>query len=630
MGAARNRVRRPLLLSLLLLLVVPTVLALSAAAKTKEPEQADASLAHPASREDHGREVVDARNDRHPLPADPEPDSAVCAVTVAGPTNVVRAKGKPRVEEFEFTSPAPLAAHFLRLDNGGSREEMLPVTSARVYWNDRLEIGPREFDRHVRTIEHSVEPRERNRVAFRVAGKPKSGLAFSVVAVDDTPPTIVDVLPPDGSIVSEPEVALVVTLDDELSGAASLRCADIDGTPVGQRFACTVPLSEGTNSIELVATDSCGNESSEVVMIVFDPPPVVMITSPSDGDLFVTGPVTVTGTVDDPTTTVTVNGVLASGATNFLASVPVRKGENTLVAVARDASGGEGSDSVEVTVLASMAGPAVRILSPADDFLVGGPRPASPHPITVHGSVLAEGGPDAAARPGVVVNGLAASVAASPEPGLLCTTLGVCKWRFSVPLVLDMADNPQVIEAVATDRFGRTDSDTISGDVDECVKSGADGYAIVDAATGQANRCHEIDGCSAPFPDSFRDDPTGGTLGRRSTAFGKDVSTTDFDPHGLAPRDQLPCNQHDVCYQTCGSDKRECDDAMYRDMLDVCRSAYPELVCPYLPNVIKCASWGAERNRCYAWASIYRDGLFADEWVDDRFGEKQGAFCWQP
>jgi len=621
--------RPRLLLSLLLLLVVPTLLAVSPTASAKKPKRADASLAHPASQWDHGRKNgVDARNDHHPVPADPGPDPAACTVTLAGPTNVVRSKGRPRVEEFEFTSPDPLAAHFLRLDNGGSQDEMRPVTSARVYWNDRLEIGPREFNRRVRTIVHSVEAQEQNRVDFVVAGKPKSGLAFSVIAVDDVPPTIVDVLPPDGSIVSEPEVSLVVTLDDALSGAASLSCAGVDATPVGQRFACTVPLSEGSNSIELIATDSCGNESSEVVTIVFDPPPVVMITSPSDGDRFITGPVTVTGTVDDATATVTVNGVPASGATNFSASVPVRKGENTLVAVARDASGGEGSDSVEITVLAGMAGPAVRILSPADGFLVGGPRPASPYALTVQGSVLAEGGSDAAARPGVVVNGLAASVAASPGPGPLCTTLGVCKWGFSASLVLDMADNPQMIEAVATDRFGQTDSDTISGDVDECVKSGADGYAIVGAETGQANRCHEIDGCSAPFSDSFRDDPTGGTLGRHSTAFGKDVLTTDFDPHGLAPRDDLPCNHHDVCYQTCGSDKLTCDNAMYRDMLDVCQSAYPELICPYLPNAIKCAAWGAERDRCYAWAAIYRDALFADKWVDDRFGEKQDAFCW--
>jgi hypothetical protein len=357
----------------------------------------------------------------------------------------------------------------------------------------------------------------------------------------------------------------------------------------------------------------------------------VSITSPEDGAVIVRGPVVVTGTVDDPGAVVTVNGTPATGFPDFSATVPVSKGANTLVAVARDAAGGEGTDSVEITVLAGTTGPTVSIASPKPGFLLGGPRPESgpaPIPVLVRGSVRAEGGASAASTPSVLVNGVGASVTPSSTPGALCSTLGVCNWAFQVSLPLDPADNPQRIEAVATDRFGQTDADAVPGNVDECVIDGADGYAVVGAAAGQSNRCHKIDGCSAPFPDSFRQDPTGGTLGRRSTAFGKDTSKTDFDPHGLAPRDDLPCNHHDVCYQTCGSDKVTCDDTMFRDMQAVCRAAYPEATCPYLPNLIQCDRWKKERDSCYAWARRYRAGLAADKWVDDRFGQRQAEFCW--
>ena len=54
------------------------------------------------------------------------------------------------------------------------------------------------------------------------------------------------------------------------------------------------------------------------------------------------------------------------------------------------------------------------------------------------------------------------------------------------------------------------------------------------------------------------------------------TSKPDPHPHGLAPTDNLPCNHHDVCYQTCGATKVNCDDAMLKDMQAVCGSAYPE------------------------------------------------------
>jgi hypothetical protein len=599
----------------------------------------------PARGHERGESDTQAGGDLNAEPArSPEPEAPPvgCPVTVAGPTDVVRRNGKPRGAEFVFASPDPEASHHLRIDNGGMYGERRPVTSAVVQLNGRLILGPNRFNGRTRAIEEPIDVESENQLLVWLAGKPGSGFTFEVLAIDSQPPEFVEVFPADGSVVSEPQVTLIITLDDPLAGTAFVRCAGIDATPTEGDFACTVPLAVGPNPIEVIATDACENESSEVVTIQFDPPPMVVITSPDDGDVIIHGPVVVTGTVDDPAASVAVNDVPASGAPVFTATVPVRKGDNTLVAVARDAVGGEGTDSVDITVLAGSTGPTVSITAPEPGFLLGGPRtvPATPTQVDVVGRIRAEGGAGAASTPTVIVNGNAATVTLSNVPSMLCSLLGVCNWNFEASLALSKADNPHVIEAVGTDRFGQTDADSVTGNIDECIdpvdRDGdgladalADGNAILGTAESQSNLCHSIDGCSAPpelVPGSVQD-PAKGTLGR-DTRFGRDTRGVEVVPHGQAPKDDLPCNHHDVCYQTCCAEKLACDNAMFRDMQAVCQKAYPEATCPYLPNLAKCNTWRRERDNCYAWARRYRAGLAADKWKDDRFGDRQDEYCW--
>ena len=58
--------------------------------------------------------------------------AAGCPVTIAGTSQVVRAKGEPRLATLSFTSPDPSERHVLRIDNGGVNGAMRPVTSASV------------------------------------------------------------------------------------------------------------------------------------------------------------------------------------------------------------------------------------------------------------------------------------------------------------------------------------------------------------------------------------------------------------------------------------------------------------------------------------------------------------------
>ncbi|MEO5657785.1 MAG: hypothetical protein ABIO65_06970 [Nitrospiria bacterium] len=94
--------------------------------------------------------------------------------------------------------------------------------------------------------------------------------------------------------------------------------------------------------------------------------PTVSIKSPAYGTLFNRNPVTITGTVDDPTVSVTVNDVRAavSDGTFTAHVVLTEQGSNPLVATALDRAGNESTDSIMVTL--DTLGPDILISRPVD------------------------------------------------------------------------------------------------------------------------------------------------------------------------------------------------------------------------------------------------------------------------
>ena len=59
----------------------------------------------------------------------------------------------------------------------------------------------------------------------------------------------------------------------------------------------------------------------------------------------------------------------------------------------------------------------------------------------------------------------------------------------------------------------------------------------------------------------------------------------------------LACNKHDICYQTCGSDRGGCDAALSSDASQECLYQYP-LVYPGHLSVAERVEYGNERARC--------------------------------
>ncbi len=454
--------------------------------------------------------------------------------------------------------------------------------------------------------------------------------------VDKTAPVLSDFLPADGDTLPDPEVDLTGTVGDALSGAETTTCKTNTTTeeavvnteqPSGDAFvfACSLPLVRGPNPISVEATDIAGNVSPPSLLTINHAlPPKVTIDSPADLGLFISSPITVTGTVDDETATVTVNDVPASAAKGvFTASVPTASGFHAITAVAQNAAG-SGSASVRVLVILGFI-PTVRILSPVEGFVVGDAESRPPIPVIARGWVrdnrlLPEGQPVVT----VLFNG--SPVTASVSQGISgeCQSLPRC-WNFSATQEFPPPTGVFLSIEVEAQTGAGTASRQVSGIVDFCVvHGGCDGASLFQGCEQNRGCILPPDGCSGPLPKAIKQNPTGGRLGLASTAFGaiEDFDGEDHDVYTVfgQPRAiKLPCNVHDICYPTCPQEQTRsgfvaehlaCDLNFYNDMKAVCRKAYPVATCPVARiGLFACPLWRLEKAACNAWARVYYEAV---------------------
>jgi hypothetical protein len=430
----------------------------------------------------------------------------------------------------------------------------------------------------------------------------------------------------------------------------------------------------GTYVARLVVNDGKTSSAPDDVSItVVIPPPKVIITAPENLSVVTDTTVTVTGTVDDPGATLTVNGAaITNNNGNYTTAVVLEDGSSNTVTVVGQNSTGEGSASVEIIVNTS-DNPELSITSPKRNFITGEgfamgvPFPVSTH-VTVQGVIKVNTSVLLGNEPDVIVNGVAASV--SPQIfnsacGLLDLLPPFHCWKFTATIPLEQGN--RAITAIGTDVQNRSTTIGIGGVVDYCrigaydTKNSTPGYfdSGVVALAGfnhdiQSNRCHEIDGCSAPnVTQQCADDPMqcpeggkGTVIGgfgiigpigvifssipakynQASTAFGHGAPPpdgignhpTEYFVHGDQSAFDLPCNRHDNCYQTCvfvppGTDPEyawenawhSCNERQHREMLDVCAKAYPPK-CPYTGlEIFKCPGYFDEKLACTTLANVY-------------------------
>lgn len=147
-------------------------------------------------------------------------------------------------------------------------------------------------------------------------------------------------------------------------------------------FRCSATLADGSNVVEIVATDVAGNTTRNPLTVRLDrTSPVVRITAPADATTVPSGTVTISGTAidDDQIASVTIGGTVALvNGSQFSGSAELTEGSNTITVTAFDRSGNQASAQVHVNRYST---PAVAITAPADQVVVSSPT------VTISGTV---------------------------------------------------------------------------------------------------------------------------------------------------------------------------------------------------------------------------------------------------
>lgn len=197
----------------------------------------------------------------------------------------------------------------------------------------------------------------------------------------------------------------------------------------------------GTYNGSLTVSDNLGLSSAPAAFVVTvaaaRPLPQITIISPSPLSVFnaAANPITVTGTIDNSTDTVSVNGVAATvaGGSFTAHGILLREGQNIITVTATDVYGDVGAASETVTL--NTTPPQLGILAPTNGSTV------TSSTVTVAGNVNEQvPGTINAKQVAVTVNGIAATVSNRTFSAA------------NVPLVQGM----NIITATATDPAGNT------------------------------------------------------------------------------------------------------------------------------------------------------------------------------
>lgn len=198
--------------------------------------------------------------------------------------------------------------------------------------------------------------------------------------VKETVPPVITILSPSGgAYVTNNKQPVVFTITDEAGGSGvklDSVVVKLDGAPVsagevthsaisnGYSFTYTPAqaLGDGDHTVTVDATDNDGNAATQksTTFKVDTIPPVLNITSPTEGMITSTQSLTVSGTTNDATSSpvtvkISLNGadqgaVTVGGDGAFSKAVTLKEGANVIVVTATDAAGKSSSVTRNVTL----------------------------------------------------------------------------------------------------------------------------------------------------------------------------------------------------------------------------------------------------------------------------------------
>lgn len=384
---------------------------------------------------------------------------ALIDLTIFGPKRYDRLNGKPTVYTDTFQRCNPATEAIIKVTNGDSKKTR--IKSASIQVNGSEVVSENEFKQQVPVIEKIIHIRQTNEL--RVVLKLKSGMqddpnssndkerSFLIIEIlgkgcDDTPPAISSPEPSDGSLLTVGTPRIAAQYADNPGGTgidASTVRITLDGTDVtssanvsasGVSYTPSSNLPEGAHSVAVSVSDRAHNPANLAWRFTTDTvAPRVAITSHGNQQYLNAPLITLSGTIDDPSASVTVNGraavVSASGFS--IANLALSEGPNTILVEATDPAGNRSGDSIVINL--DTVPPVVQISSPQANTKVKTPV------IAVFGTVSEE-------NVSVTINGIPASINGQ---------------NYSIA-ALTLIEGTNTIQVEAKDRAGNSGTTSIS------------------------------------------------------------------------------------------------------------------------------------------------------------------------
>lgn len=186
-------------------------------------------------------------------------------------------------------------------------------------------------------------------------------------------PSLVITSPVDGSATNVQTISVTGTVSDSVSTVSSVTVNGVQATVTGGTFSASVTLSNGENTITVVAGNAVGLSTTEIVAVTLDTDnPVLNVTSPTDGAILSSNTVPVSGTATDSTSgiaSLTVNGATVPVGTDgsFSANVAMPDGAGSITVTATDRAGNTAQVTRSITVDTSP--PQLVVVSPTDGLI---------------------------------------------------------------------------------------------------------------------------------------------------------------------------------------------------------------------------------------------------------------------
>ena len=192
---------------------------------------------------------------------------------------------------------------------------------------------------------------------------------------DTQGPAVAITSPVNGAVVTSASLPVSGTASDSGCGNNGVSSVTVNGVSASggtasgsgaANWSATVALNSGANLVTVTAKDTLNNSSQQQITVTYNPPdtqgPALAITSPANNATVTSASLSVSGTASDSgcgnngVSSVTVNGVSASGGTasgagtaNWSATIALNSGANLVTVTAEDTLNNSSQQQITVT-----------------------------------------------------------------------------------------------------------------------------------------------------------------------------------------------------------------------------------------------------------------------------------------